>query len=277
MLNFAPHAQQVLRGERHFRPDAGARGFAFGVHRHPIGTGGSTIAEYRCSARRSIQRCRTAGSCAIPVALVGAEIHVVIDLFIVCTRLQRAPVELAEIAQVHALLVVVEHIHALIRVELVRHVLNADFSFEQVIVFIERQSQAVVARLIGGGANFVVRQGMPDATGEIIILEISARGVIVGLAGRAAIADARPLGGIGGRNIGAARLVVAAVESTNLTLGDGTLPGRCKFRYARLGDNRPADAVTPHAHRRNTRINLERFNIAWIDIGQRRIHVVGAG
>jgi hypothetical protein len=144
----------------------------------------------------------------------------VVHLFLVGACLQRSPVKLAGVAQIHAALGVVQHVHALVRVELERHVLKAQLGLEQVVVVLERQAHGLVARVIGGGAHFVARQVVPGTAGEVVGLEVGTGGVVVGLAGGAAVADVEGIRGMGDGHVGATRLVVAPVEGTDFALGD---------------------------------------------------------
>lgn len=78
---------------------------------------------------------------------------------------EHAPVVLAEVAQVDALLLVVEHVHALAGVELIRHVLIAELGFDQVVAAAHGEAEGVGAAFVGGGADFVQSQGVSDAAG----------------------------------------------------------------------------------------------------------------
>ena len=200
-----------------------------------------------------------------------------IHVLAVGTRLQCAPVELARVAQVHTVLGVAQHVHALIRVELKRHVLVAQLGFQQMVVVLESQPHAVVACFIRRGAHFITPQGVPDATGEVIVFEVAACGVVVGLAGGPAVADVELLRGVGGRNVGASCLVIAAVKGAHFALGDGGLPRRGKFGRARLRNDGAANGITTSAHWRNACIDLEQAHLGRVDVRQRRIHVIGAG
>ena len=79
--------------------------------------------------------------------------------------LEHAPVVLAEIAQVDALLLVVEHVHALVGVELVRHVLIAELGLDQVVAAAHGEAEGMGAAFIGRGADFIEGQRMTDTAG----------------------------------------------------------------------------------------------------------------
>jgi hypothetical protein len=138
-----------------------------------------------------------------------------VNLLVVDARFYLAPVELAQVTQVDAVLLVVEHVHALARVELERHVLHAQLGLEQVPVVAVGQRQQVVGGFISGGADLIARQRVADAAGEIVVFEVGTGGVVVSLGGRAAVADAEIFCGVSGCYIGSAGLVVAAVKGAN--------------------------------------------------------------
>jgi len=108
-------------------------------------------------------------------------------------------------------------------------------------------------------------------------LEVAGRLVIVCLRIGAGVGDVEVLGRQGGRDIATKGIAVAAVEGADLPLGEQFLAGRREFGCVRLRDDRPADAIAAQTDRCNAGINLEAADIARINIGQRRVHVVGTG
>ena len=55
------------------------------------------------------------------------------------------------------------------------------------------------------------------------------------------------------------------------------LPRRGEFRRGGVGNDGSANAVAADTHRGDAGIDLECFNLARVKIGQRRVHVIGAG
>jgi hypothetical protein len=102
-----------------------------------------------------------------------------VNLLVVEARFHLAPVEFAQVTQVDAVLLVVQHVHALARVELERHVLHAQLGLEQVPVVAVGQRQQVVGGVIGGGADLVARQGVAHAAGEVVVFKVGTGGVVV--------------------------------------------------------------------------------------------------
>ena len=70
------------------------------------------------------------------------------------TRLQLAPVVRVLVAQIDLVAVVACHVHALVRVVLVRNVLQAQFQFEQMGIAAQRKTECVVAGFVAGSAHF---------------------------------------------------------------------------------------------------------------------------
>ena len=221
----------------------------------------------------------------IPVLLVGAEVHEVLDVLMVDARLQLAPGEVAEVAQVHALLVVAEHVHALVRPQLLGQILQAELGLDQVGAAAERHPQRVVAGVVGGRADFVGRQGVARAACEAggrsrdeePVLEVAAGVVVVRLRDGAGVGDVESLGRVGGCRVGAFGIAVAAVVGADLALDQAAFARLGKFGVGGLGDDRAADAVAADADRRDPGVDADRFDLRRIQIGQRRVHVIGAG
>ena len=199
-----------------------------------------------------------------------------VDLLVIGARLQRAPVELAEIAHVEPLLAVVEHVHALVRKLLVGHVLNPELDFEQLVLVPVGHAERLVACLVGTRADFagshVRRRGVQHEG-----LEAPAGLVVVGLCSTAAVAHVERFGGIAGAQIGAMGIAVAAVEGADLAVQDAGLAGRGKRWRRRVDQDRAADAVAPDADRRDTGIDLDRADVTRGDVGEHRVHVIRAG
>ncbi len=271
-LVLGTYPQQLARGQVDIGLQGQSQGVALGEHRHPEGTGRTD----RCTGH-TVYRTGATGGHAVPDAFVGAEVHEVIDLLVIDTGLQRAPAKAAGPAQVDPLLLVVEQVHALVRVELLGHVLVADLGLEQVVTGLHREPEAVVARLVGGGADLVQWQRVTRAPGRRSGLEIAARGVVVRLAPGTAVVDAECLGCIGRAQVPADCRVVAAVEGPDLALGQAAA-ARCReLGFQGLGNDRAADAVTADADGGDSGEDLERADVARIDVGQGRVHVVGTG
>ena len=200
-------------------------------------------------------------------------------------RLQLAPGEVADVAQVHAFLVVGEQVHALVRPQLLGHVLQTELGFHQVGAATERQAQRVVARVVSGRADFVGRQGVARAAGESggrsrdeePVLEVAAGVVVVRFRNGAGIRNVEALGRVGRRRVAAADVAVAAVEGTDFTLDEACLTRCREFRLGGLGDDRATDAVAADADRRDAGVDLDRTHLRGIEIRQRGVHVVGAG
>ena len=192
-------------------------------------------------------------------------------------RFQRTPAELAEVAQVEALLLVVEHVHALVREELFRDFLVPDLGFDQVVAALHREADGVGAGFVSTGADFVAGDLVAGAAGDIGRLEVAARLVVVGLGEGAVIAQAEAFGGGSGVEAGAEGVAVTAVETADFTLQQTALPGGSELGRAGFGNDGAADAVAADADRRDASPDLELADIGRIDIAQRRVHVVGAG
>ena len=180
----------------------------------------------------------------------------VAHVFLIGPSLQAAPVELAQVAQAGALFLVAQHVHALIGVKLVGNILNAEFGFQQVVVPAGGNAQGLVAALVGGGAHLVPGQVMARAAAGEEILEFPARLVIVGFAGGAPVGQGQALGGQGGGGVYSVGMAVGAVIGPQFSLGEQFVGGRGKFRPLAVGDDGAANAVAPHAHRGEARIDL---------------------
>jgi len=256
-LIFAAQAQHVGLGQIQARHELGAGVVAAGIHRHAGGD--------------------HAGRCAVDVLLVVTEVHVVIDLLVIGAGLQLAPAELAQIAQVDTALVVVEHVHALVGIQLVRDVLRAELGFEQLAGAADGDAQLIVVGFIGGGADLIPRQRVAGPAGFPVILEVATGVVIVGLGDGAGIVEAEPVGGVGGVEMAVHGIAVAAVTAADLALGQALLAVLGEFRQGRLDHDGAADRISADAHRRDAGIDADEAHVARVDVGEHRIHVVGTG
>ena len=200
-----------------------------------------------------------------------------LDLLVVDLGLQAAPVELAQVAQVDALLGVVGHVHALVGEQLLRHVLVAQGQFQQVFAQLVGQAEFMVTALEGGGSHLVQPGPLAQAPGGAAVLELATRRVVVGLAVAAGIADVELLGGMQRREVAATRIIVAAIETTHLALAQAGGARRGKLRGHTVGDDGAANAVAAHADRADPGEYLQFAEVARRNIGQRRVHMVGAG
>ena len=251
-LILATHAQQIIGAQLNFRLDATTQRLAVAVHRH---TRRGTVLEL----------------------LVRAEVHLVLDLLVVDLSFQAAPVEFAEITQVQALLRVVGHVHALIGEQLLRNLLLAKREFEQILAQFERHAQFVIAGFIGRGGHLIQRRSLTRTPRRRRGFEIITGHVVIGLAGAAGVADVEHIIGMHQRHMTTARIVVAAHIGTDFTLVQALRTRLSKFRFQTLSHDAAANTVSAHADRSNTGIYLERTKIARIHVGQRRVHVIGAG
>ncbi|MPM65935.1 hypothetical protein SDC9_112839 [bioreactor metagenome] len=190
---------------------------------------------------------------------------------------EHAPFELAQIAQIDALLLIVEHVHALVGVELVGHILITELGFDQMVATAQGEPEGMRAALVGGRSDFVESQAVADAAGRRVLPEIAAGLVVVGLGQRPGVADAEVFGGQRGRHVAADGVVVAAGEGADLALGQRALPRCRKLRRRSFGDDGTTNAVAAHADRRDACEDLDLGDIARVQIRQRRVHVVGAG
>ena len=187
------------------------------------------------------------------------------------------PIVIAGIAQVEALTVVIGHVHALIGKVLVGDVLHRDFQLEQVVVMAQADVQRVVLCLVGGGADFVASQPAAILRGGAGRLETATGLVVVGFSGGAGITHGEDVAGDGGGEVDAARIVVAAVKRRSLAFHQ-QLIGRCsELRRGRIDGDGAGNAVAAHADRRDTGEHLDLVDVGGIDVGKRRIHVVGTG
>ena len=82
---------------------------------------------------------------------------------------------------------------------------------------------------------------------------------------------------MGGGEVAAPRIVVAAKVSAHFTLVDARCARRGKLWGGAVGNDGAADAVATHANRSDAGEHLQVTEVARGDIRECRVHVVGAG
>ncbi|MCY1537638.1 hypothetical protein D9M68_731420 [compost metagenome] len=155
--------------------------------------------------------------------------------------------------------------------------LVTELEFQQILAQLERHAQVMVFLLVGAGGHFIQRRAAADLAGAGAVLEVVAGHVVIGLAVAAGITNVEHIVGMGGREVAATRIVIAAQEGAHLTLVDARRPRRGELGLDALGDDGATDAVATDADRGDAGKHLQLAQIARIDIGQGRVHVVGAG
>src|SRR3569623_60028 len=214
---------------------------------------------------------------AVHELLGVAEVHFVPGLLVIDARLQNAPLVLPGVAQIDLIARVVGHVHALVRKILVRNVLAAQLQVEQVILVAQRDRARLVDRPVGGRADYVEGLRMSGPYRERARLEVVARLVVVRLRGRAGIGHAEVFAGHRDGGVGAHGVAVAAVEGADRAAGEDAFAGAGELRSGRLHDESAADAVATDTDRRDAGEYLDGIDPGGIDVGQGRVHVVGAG
>ena len=176
-LVFSAQPQQMAGVEGDVRLQTAAQGIALGVHRHPRGTGGAdrgagdAVDGLHARATRSRRR-------AIPEALVGTEVHEVVHVLVIDLGLEVAPGEVAGVVEIEVLLLVAEHVHALVGEELLGDVLVTELGLDEVAARLPGQIQVLVAAVIGRGTDHVQGQGMVEPARGRGALEVATRLVI---------------------------------------------------------------------------------------------------
>ena len=264
--------RQILALQRQIQMQRGAGGAAVGVHRH---AGGATA---RWVTHEANRRARTAaaGIGPVPEAPVRPEVHAVLDLLVIGTYLQRAPVQIAEIAQIHALLPVVDHVHALVRIALEGCVLITELGLDQLIAPAPGQRQRMVVGLIGTRSHLVQRQGVTIAASHRAGLEVAAGAVVVRLCMRSAVTGGKALAGIGQIQIATPGGAIVAIAQARLATPLGLGAGFDKARTARFHHDAAGDAVATSTDRGDAGVDLNPTDRSRIQVGQRRVHVIRA-
>ncbi len=264
-------AQHVLRRQIDACLQLHPGGAALAIHRHAGGAGG------RQRAAGIAAHAALHGLAAVPEAFVCAEVHEVIDGFMVGARIERAPAELLEPVQIDAFFGIAQHVHALVGVELIRHVLIAQTDFKQLIAALPRQPQGVVAHVVGGGADEVAREALPRAAGGGKGFEVAPGGVVIGLGQCAVVGDGEPRRAVISVQPEAARIAVAGIARADLAAGDRRLPRRGELRRAGFHLDGAADGIATDRHRHHARrIHGDALHLRRRGVRQHRVHVVGA-
>ena len=193
--------------------------------------------------------------------LVLQEVHLVVGIAVISRELHRAPVEFSVITGVEEPRLVGDHVHRLVGEAFIGRKVVATLQLEQPGIVLKREGEGMVGLGVFGRAD------PPEiATGLVLLcLGIGA--------------------GVGCTEVGARHrqqrraaktIAVGTIERGNLTSHQRGAVASEAGSYA-LDRDDPADVVAAHADRRHARHDPDRFDRLRNRIGQRRVHVVGAG
>ena len=101
--------------------------------------------------------------------------------------------------------------------------------------------------------------------------------VVVGFGRRTRVGNAQIFVGDRGRDVAAVRVAIAAVEGAGLPLEQRPFAGLGEDRWCGIDNDRAGDAVAAGADRRDAGEDLDAADIGRVNVGKRRIHVIGAG
>ena len=215
-----------------------------------------------------------AGTVAVTVL---SHVHAVADALVPQAHLQVSPGELSPIAQTGQRGAVLGHVHALVRESLERHVLPAEISLQQVHATAPGSCHPVVLHPEAAGAHFVPRQHTPLFTASLGRLEVLARTVVACPRVGAFILQMQPLRGVMRAQAHIHPMAIAAVMGTHVATQQGLAIRIGKAWRCGLHLDAAANAVAPCADRRDACIDTDALHLGRIDVGQRRVHVVGTG
>src|SRR5690606_35009179 len=188
--------------------------------------------------------------------------HFVTDVLPEHARIKLAPAKLAKIIYAHGVAAVADHIHELIDVALIGDVLVTQF---------DGKGLPVIPRTAGDGVIFSLVQRIQHLVAIAVVVALRA-------IDRTAVADTEIFIGQRGTGGGAHRITDALVVARQTRrVMQGTAALRRIHRRCRFDDDGAGNAVAAEADRRDAGNDLDRAHLTGIDIGQRGIHVIGAG
>ena len=199
------------------------------------------------------------------------------DTLVPQTHLQLAPGKLPPIAQAGQRGAVLGHVHALVREPLERHVLPAEIGLQQVHATAPGRCHPVVLHPEAAGAHFVTQQHAPLFAARLGRLEVLARTVVACPRVGAFILQMQPLRGVVRAQAHIHPMAVAAVMRTYVAAQQGLAVRIGKAWRRRLHLDAAANAVTARTDRRDAGVDTDALHLGRIDVGQRRVHVVGTG
>ena len=255
-----PVVQLVVQG---LQPQAHGVPFV----QHPAGLGRGTIGTGTDAHGH-------AGAVAVAVL---THVHAVADALVPQTHLQLTPGKLAPIAQAGQCGAVLGHVHALVREPLERHVLPAEIGLQQVHATAPGSCHPVVLHPEAAGAHFVPRQHAPLFTASLGRLEVLARTVVACPRVGAFIFQMQPLRGVVRAQAHIHPMAIAAVMGAHVAAQQGLAVRIGKAWRSGLHLDAAANAVAPCADRRDAGIDTDALHLGRVDVGQRRVHVVGTG
>ena len=215
-----------------------------------------------------------AGAVAVTIL---THVHAVADALVPQAHLQVPPGELPPIAQTGQRGAVLRHVHALVRESLERHVLPAEISLQQVHATAPGSRHPVVLHPEAAGAHFVPRQHAPLFTASLGRLEVLARTVVACPRVGAFIFQMQPLRGVMRTQADIHPMAVAAVMGAHVAPQQGLAVRIGKAWRCGLHLDAATDAVTARTDRRDAGIDTDALHLGRVDVGQRRVHVVGTG
>ena len=215
-----------------------------------------------------------AGAVAVTVL---THVHAVADALVPQANLQVPPGELTPIAQAGQRGAVLGHVHALVREPLERHVLPAEIGLQQVHATAPGSGHPVVLDPEAAGAHFVARQHPPLFAAGLGRLEVLARTVVACPRVGAFILQMQPLRGVVRAQADIHPMAIAAVMGAHVAAQQGLAVRIGKAWRCGLHLDAAADAVTARTDRRDAGIDTDALHLGRIDVGQRRVHVVGTG